>query len=171
MTPLRRLGPLLALAVLAGLLPRSAAARPAAPATGAADRYTPLIQRVPTTPRWFRAPDRRIHLAYELELFNGLNDDVQLKSVTVLGSGRKRPLLRLRGARLLAAATPLAANTEASTTVAGSATNVVWLEVVLPRGAPGPRAVRHRITLTVPPGLPLPRRITEAGARAWVDQR
>lgn len=172
MTPLRRPGLLLvATVVLAGLLPGSAAARPAGPATTTADRYTPLIQRVPTTPRWFRAPDRRIHLAYELRLFNGLSAPVELKVVTVRASGRKRPLLQLRGAKLLAATTPLASPTDDSTTVAGSGTSVVWLEVVLRRGARVPRAVRHRITLTVPPGLPLHRRITEAGARARVDQR
>src|SRR3954451_6768979 len=154
---MRRLGLPAALIALVALLPTSGAS--ARPSATTADRYTPLIEKVFSTPRWFRAPDGRIHLAYELELFNGIPADVQLRSVIVRSAGRKRPLLRLRGRRLLAVTSPLTQGGDASTTIAGSSTSVVWLEVMLPRGARVPRAVRHRITFTVPPGLPIPRRI------------
>ena len=36
------------------------------------DRYTPLVQKVHSTPRWFRDTNGRIHLAYELMLTNGI---------------------------------------------------------------------------------------------------
>lgn len=40
-------------------------------AGAATDRYTPLIQQVHSTPRWFTGADDRTHLVYELELTNG----------------------------------------------------------------------------------------------------
>jgi hypothetical protein len=130
------------------------------PRTGV-DRYTPIVQKVHSTPRWFRDTDGRIHLVYELMLTNGLRVPVEVSSVAVRRAGRRGATIgRLSGSRLEAAMSLLASADEPTTTVPGSAVGVVWFDVVLPRGARLPRAIRHTMTVAVPPGLPLPTRIT-----------
>src|SRR5580704_13570969 len=58
--------------------------------TPAADRYTPLVQSVMSTPRWFADVNGRLHVVYELELTNGFNVPVTVTSVTVNDPGRRR---------------------------------------------------------------------------------
>ncbi|MBD0282925.1 MAG: peptidoglycan DD-metalloendopeptidase family protein [Thermoleophilaceae bacterium] len=141
------------------------------PRTGV-DRYTPIVQKVHSTPRWFRDTDGRIHLVYELMLTNGLRVPVEVSSVAVRRAGRRGGRIeRLSGLRLEAAMSLLASADEPTTTVPGSAVGVVWFDVVLRRGARLPRAIRHTITVSVPPELPLPTRITSRGGFARVEQR
>jgi hypothetical protein len=136
------------------------------------DRYTPLVQRVHSTPRWFRGTDGRIHVAYELMLTNGFRVPVDVESVVVRRAGRRGGTIeRLSGSRLEAAMSVMAEYNDATTTVPSSAIGVVWFDVVLPRGTRLPRAIRHTLTVSVPPGLPVPSQITSTGAFARVDQR
>lgn len=142
-----------------------------APAGSAADRYTPLIQTVMSTPRWFDGTDGRVHLVYELELTNGLPVGVTLKSVSVRDVARERVLERVSGARLVSSMSLLATPTTATTTVPGSGVGVVWFDIALRNRRAIPRAIDHTITVSVPPGLPVARTISSTGARANVDLR
>jgi hypothetical protein len=136
------------------------------------DRFTPLVQRVQSPPRWFRGTDGLIHIAYDLMLTNGLAVPATLESVTVRRAGRGGGTLeRLSGAELEAAMSLVAPSTDPTTTIPNSGLGVVWFEIVLPRGARLPRAIRHTLTVSVPPGLPMPTRITYTGGVARVDQR
>jgi Peptidase family M23 len=65
----------------------------------------------------------------------------------------------------------MASPDEPATVVPSSSTAVVWFDVVLPRPAAVPRRIAHRVTVSVPPGYPVPELITVAGARARVDRR
>ncbi len=96
-----------------------------APARSAADRYTPLIQTVMSTPRWFDGADGRVHLVYELELTNGFPVAVTLKSVSVRDVARGRVLERVAGARLVSSMSLLATPSMATTTVPASGIGVV----------------------------------------------
>jgi hypothetical protein len=65
----------------------------------------------------------------------------------------------------------LASPTESATTVPGSGVAVVWFDVVVPRAHRVPKSIRHTVTVTVPPGLPVPSTITARGGFADVDRR
>ena len=142
----------------------------ASPAS-AADRYTPLVPSVMSKPRWFEDSRGRVHIAYELSLINGFPVPVTVTSVEVRDVDRRRTIERLSGARLLAATSLMASPTEPATMVPGSSTAVVWLDVVLARRSAPPRRIGHRVAVSTPPGLPVPRRISLRGAPARVDQR
>ncbi len=136
------------------------------------DRYTPLVEKVHSTPRWFRDTGGRIHLVHELMLTNGFRVPIEVTSVAVRRAGRRRGTIeRLSGSRLEAAMSLMALPNDPTTTVPSSAVGVVWFDVVLPRGARVPRAINHTLTVAVPPGLPVPSRITDSGGFARVDQR
>jgi hypothetical protein len=142
-------------------------ARPA----DAADRYTPLVPSVMSKPRWFEDSRGRMHIAYELSLINGFPVAVTLTSVEVRDVDRRRTIERLSGSRLLAATSLMASPTDPAMMVPGSSTAVVWFDVVLPRRSALPRRIGHRLTVSTPPGLPVPRRISLRGAPARVDRR
>jgi Peptidase family M23 len=137
----------------------------------AADRYTPLVQVVESTPRWFRDSEGRVHVVYELKLTNGFPVPVTVRSVRVRDVGRRRTIERLSGPGLSASMTLLATPTEPATTVPASGIGVVWLDVVVPSRRRVPRAVAHSVTVAVPPGLPVPSTITDTGGIARVDRR
>jgi hypothetical protein len=140
-------------------------------AAQAGDRYTPLVQSVMSTPRWFRDSDGRVHVAYELRLTNGFNVPVTVVSVRVRDSARRRTIETLRGTELEASMTLMADPTGPTTTVPGSGVGVVWFDIVLRNRRRLPRTIRHVLTVSVPPGLPLPETITDTGGFARVDRR
>ncbi len=147
------------------------AALAVAPAAPAADRYTPLVQSVMSKPRWFDDGEGRTRVVYELKLTNGFPVPVTVRSVSVRDVGRGRTIERLRGSELMDSMTLLASPTEPTTTVPGSGVGVVWLEVAVANRRRVPRAVRHRVTVAVPPDLPVPPTITATGGFARVDRR
>jgi len=65
----------------------------------------------------------------------------------------------------------LSGPTHATTSVPSSSIGVIWLEVVFARQRDLPRSIAHTITVSVPPGLPIPRAITSTGAVSNVDLR
>jgi hypothetical protein len=142
-----------------------------APAAQAADRYTPLVQSVMSKPRWFKDGEGRTRVVYELRLTNGFPVPVTVSSVRVRDVGRRRTIERLSGADLLASMTLMASPTEPTTTVPGSGVGVVWLDVAVPSRRRVPRSIRHEVTVTVPPDLPVPSTITTRGGFARVDRR
>ena len=110
-------------------------------------------------------------MVYELKLTNGFPVPVTVSSVSVRDVGRGRTIERLSGADLLASMTLLASPTEPATTVPGSGIGVVWLDVAVPSRRRLPRSIRHEVTVTVPPGLPVPSTIKSSGGFAGVDRR
>ena len=129
----------------------------------AQDRYTPLIQSVQSSPKWFKDTNGRVHLVHELKLTNGFPVPITVTGVTVRDRERRRVIERLDGDRLEAATSLLASPTEPETEIPGSGVGVVWFDIKLRRGARIPRSVRHTITVKVPPGLPVPENITSSG--------
>ena len=142
----------------------------AAPAQ-ADDRYTPVIQSVESSPKWFKDTNGRVHLVHELKLTNGFPVPVTVTGVTVRDRERRRVIERLDGDRLEAATSLQASPTEPETEIPGSGVGVVWFDIKLRRGARIPRSVRHTVTVKVPPGLPVPENITSSGGVRRVDRR
>jgi hypothetical protein len=135
------------------------------------DRYTPVVQSVPSPPRWFHGTDNQVHLAYELVLTNAFPVPVTVTSIEVLGVDSTRPLATVRGNALSNAMSLLATGGEPATTLSASAMGVVWFDLPFANRAELPTIVRHRLTVQVPPGLPVPKTITHVGGRAEVDAR
>ena len=65
----------------------------------------------------------------------------------------------------------MATGAEPTTTVPASSIGVVWFDIALPSRRAIPRRVLHTLTVSTPPGLPVPRSITSVGGRARVDRR
>ncbi|GMA15228.1 M23 family metallopeptidase (plasmid) [Deinococcus metallilatus] len=138
---------------------------------GAGERYTPVVQSVPSPPRWFLGTDGQVHLVYELLLTNAFPVPVTVTSVEVLGTAPSRPLARFSGDRLSAAMSLLATGSVPTTTLPPSGVGAAWLDVPLPTPQALPGEVLHRVTVSVPPGLPVPTTITDTGGAARVDLR
>lgn len=130
---------------------------------------TPVVQSVMSPPRWYRADDGRFHLEYELLLQNTLPLPVDVRSVQVrrVGGGS---IERLSGAGLTAAMT-LLGGADPATTLPASAAGVVWVDLRLPTRRAIPRAITHRLTIDIGPGLPVGPLLTDTGGRARVAQR
>jgi hypothetical protein len=105
-----------ALAVVVLVLGAAIVPGTASPASAQVDRFTPLVQSVVSTPRWFKAVDGRFHLVYELELVNGTPVPVTVTSLTVRDRARARAVKTLRGPALLASMSLLPGPTHATTT-------------------------------------------------------
>src|SRR5436305_7072297 len=93
----------------------------------APSRLTPVIQSVPSPPRWFVADDGRVHLEYELLLTNATPVSMKLASLAVL-SGRGARIARLSGRRL-EATTGWEGAESPSTTLAPFAVGVAWIDL------------------------------------------
>lgn len=135
------------------------------------DEYTPVVQSVMSKPRWFRDSDARIHLVYELRLTNGFPVPVTVKSVSVRDAGRGETIERLRGSGLVEQMSLMATPADPETTIPPSANGVVWADVVVPSPRRIPARIRHRLVVSVPPGLPVPERIVSTGGSSRVDRR
>jgi hypothetical protein len=164
-----RLASLVALAA-AGLLAwaPAAEARPDAAGAGGA-QLTPVVQSVPSPPRWFRGDDGAFHVQYELLLLNTLPVPVDVTSLQVLGAGGRR-LEGLSGARLRSAMTLLGSD-DPVTKLPPSAAGVAWLDLDVATRRAIPMAVEHRLTVDIGPGLPAGPVFTEIGGRARVSRQ
>ncbi|MCH6170674.1 M23 family metallopeptidase [Pseudonocardia alaniniphila] len=142
-----------------------------APPVIADDVYTPLVPSVPSPPRWFTGGDGTSLLVYELELLNGFPVPVTVTGVDVLATGAERPIAGLSGSALTEATSLLAPTTPPTTTIPASAMGVVWMAIPVPGPGAIPASIQHRITVTVPPGLPVPGSITYTSRPTEVDRR
>ena len=161
------------IALVASVLnaPEPAAARPPVPTAQSADRYTPVVMSVFAPPRWFKGADGRFHLVYELTLTNGFPVPITVRSISVLDPKRGVTLERLSGAQLTASMSLLSLPSDPTTTVPASGVGVIWFEVVVRRRRSLPSRIVHRLTVSVPPGHPVPSTITSRGGAARVDLR
>lgn len=139
--------------------------------TAAEEQYTPAVMRVMSTPRWFTGSDRRVHLVYELELANGFPTPTTVTAVEVRDAATGTVLLTLSGDTLKASMSLLASPTHPTTELPASGIGVVWIDVVSDDPARLPARIDHQLTVSVPPGLPVPEVITEVGGGVDVDRR
>jgi hypothetical protein len=118
--------------------------------TAAPDRgpsvVTPLLVSVLAAPIPVPATDGKVHLAYELQVTNVLNQELTLTSVDVRAADRS--LLSLAGDRL-AYWTRVLGNRTPTTKLGPAQSAAVWLDVALDRGATVPAELEHAVGISL----------------------
>jgi len=112
--------------------------------TAAIPQFTPITASVVAAPVPVRATDGRRHLVYEVLVQNTTDAPVEMQSLAVRANGRA--LLAFPGAELATVMTTAHGHTN---TLGPSQGATIWLDVVLRRGRPVPRALAHRLTARV----------------------
>ena len=140
-------------------------------AVAAEEQYTPVVMDVMSTPRWFTGTDGLAHLVYELRLMNAFPVEATIERVEVLDAADDAVVQTLAGDELAAAFSLQPLGLPAVTALAPSTVGVVWLDVTFDEPSAIPAELRHRLTIRVAPGLPVPDEITSVGATAEVDTR
>ena len=150
---------------------RSAAPGPA-PTAPTKGQLTPLLDSTLSAPRWFTGTDGKAHLVYELLLTNVVPAPVTLSSLEVRDADSGATLIRLAGDSLRAA-TSLATSPDTPAVVLPPASvGVVWLDIPLADQHAIPAAIKHRLTIDPPAGVPIPDAdLTYTGAAVEVDRR
>jgi Peptidase family M23 len=131
---------------------------------------TPVIANLVAAPVPVRATDGKIHLAYELQLTNVLNQDVTITSVKVLA--RDQTVLRLTGdqvadwTRVIGTQTP-------TTKLGPGQSGIVWLDVALDESAAVPTDLVHAVGISIPKPTPplIPATMEEKVAPVSVQSR
>lgn len=141
-----------------------------APATEAAEQFTPAVMQVMSTPRWFTGSDGRVHLVYELQLTNGFPVPATVTDVTVRDADSGATLETLTGDGLQASMSLLTSGSTPTVEIPPSSVAVVWIDAGFDDSGQLPSRVDHSLTVTVPPGLPVPGTITYTGASAEVER-
>jgi hypothetical protein len=152
------------------LIPRSVVAQ-ASPVATSGPQFTPLLPAVLAPPRWFRGADEQIHLVYELVLTNAFPVTVDLTELVVFNADDGTLVTSLSGTSLSAITSLLSSLNELTTSLSPGTVGVVWLDVPLPEEGDLPTHIAHRLTVHVPPGLPLPETIIETSGPVEVDRR
>ena len=165
------IAPLLALMVGLTCVSVPSARAQATPVPAAGPQYTPLLPSVLAPPRWFHGADERVHLVYELLLTNAFPVPVEVTTVDVLDAGTGRAVATLTGETLATAMSLLPDPNTAGTSLPPGTVGVVWFDVILSDPAQIPPTIEHRLTVSVPPGLPVAPTITATGGAATVDLR
>ncbi|TXS30426.1 M23 family metallopeptidase [Streptomyces sp. ms191] len=139
----------------------------ATPAPGA--QFTPLTAAVMTRPAPFVATDGKTHLSYELLTTSALSSStpVRLDRVSVRDARTHRVVGSLSGRALAEAANPVgdplpgadgytpAPPAPTPTVIKGSQQWIIWLDLILDRGQPVPKALEHHLSGAVlPPSGP-----------------
>jgi hypothetical protein len=149
----------------------STTSTPASPTPGTGPTViTPLIASAVAAPIPVPATDGKVHLAYELQLTNVLNQEVTLTSVDVRAADRT--LLSLAGDRL-AYRTRVMGNPTPTTKLGPAQSATVWLDVSLDPGATVPAELMHAVGVSLAqPQPPLfPATMTETVAAVIVQTR
>jgi Peptidase family M23 len=131
---------------------------------------TPLVADVIAAPIAVPATDGKVHLAYELQVTNVLTQEVTLTSVAVRAGDQT--LLDLSGDRL-AYWTRIIGTPTPTTKVGPAQSVVVWLDVLLDKGAAVPGQLTHAIGISLQEPMPplLPATMTEEVAPVTVQTR
>lgn len=151
--------------------PVAAQATPEASAIETADRYTPVVASVFSTPRWFTGSDGQVHLVYELSVLNAFPVEVTLTDLAVLDGGDGASIATYGRNDLAAITSLLSVPGNSTATLPASASGVIWLDIPFADASELPATLLHRLTVSVPPGLPVPTSIRSETAPATVDLR
>ncbi len=133
-------------------------------------RFTPLIESVLSTPRWFTGTDGKVHLVYELLLTNAMTVPATVGAVAVLDADSGAALARLTGPALQAAMSIVASPDTPAVTLPPATVGAVWLDVPLAGKADVPAFVAHRLTIEPATGVPASL-LSFTGSRVAVDRR
>jgi Peptidase family M23 len=122
----------------------------AAPAvSGAAPlRYTPVLQSVLSTPRWYKGDDGRYHLQYEVKLTNATSVPIEVRSLQVRGQAGRR-VTTLSGEGLKAATGELGSPTVPTTTLPANGVDIVFVNLSFSSRARIPTRITHRLTIDI----------------------
>jgi hypothetical protein len=165
------LGVLGLVVLLASGLTTSRVSAQATPVPPSGEQYTPIIQAVPSPPRWFTGSDGKVHLTYELLLTNAFPVPITVSAVDVRDATTGATVMQLAGDSLLAAMSLMSVPGTPVVTLPPSTVGTVWFDIPFASADEIPATIAHRLTVTVPPGLPVPATITSIGAEAAVDLR
>jgi hypothetical protein len=172
--------PLRALAIAAGLI----AALPVASVAAAPPQFTAIALEPIHSPRPVTGSDGRTHLVYELTVTNITSLVVGIDGIVAVDGGTGAELSSWKGEALRSVFRLNGHDPAANMGPAQSA--IVFLDVVLPPGAPVPESLVHRVSTTrmlkadgtdihrgtpLDPALGIPPAITFEGARTRVDRR
>jgi hypothetical protein len=135
------------------------------------EQFTPVIQSIPSPPRWFKGTDDRVHLVYELLLTNTIAVPVAVTAVEVVDAGRGATVATLRAEALSAAMSLLAGDDAPAAVLPPSTVGVVWFDLPFADQTALPSAIAHRVTIELPAEVAWPASITDTGGRAGVDLR
>lgn len=149
--------------------PSATAGADAPTRTDAPEQFTPVVMDVMSTPRWFRGTDGQVHLVYELRLTNAFPIPATVTRAVVRDADSGTVLQTLSGDPLTASMSLLTSGSQPTTELATATTGVIWFDVPLADPSAVPARIDHELTVTVPPGLPVPETITSTGAPADVD--
>ncbi len=166
--------PVLCQLVVMAALGGSAVAQPnvgQAQAPPSTEQLTPVVASQFSVPRWFIGDDGKIHVVYELFLTNALRVPATVIQLDVLDSSNEEVVSSLSGDALNAAMSLLAVGDTPRTRLESSELGVIWLDVEFPDVSAVPAAFTHRLTVKIPPGLPIPETVTATTLPAKVDLR
>jgi hypothetical protein len=152
-----------ALILLAGLL---SFVSPSAAET--VQNLTPLLLTVQDAPVPFQGSDGQVHLVYELWITNFSSGDVTVEKVEILGDGM---VLETLDGAAVAGRLQAVGLRESSGTMAKSTQALLFLHVVLEKGAVVPQVLSHRVTAHVnaaPPGF---QEISETSPKTKLDRQ
>ena len=134
--------------------------------------FTPFVETGVTTPRWFAGTDGQIHLAYELFLTNILPVSLTVTSIEVLDAESGEPIMRLEGGDLRADMSLAWLPDSPTVDLPPSSVGAVWFDVPLASEADIPTTLEHRVTIELPPDVPVPASfLTHRGWTIDVDQQ
>lgn len=137
----------------------------------AGDQYTPVVASVFSTPRWFTGSDGKAHLVYELNVLNAFPVDITLAELAILDGGSETPIASFSGDELAAISSLLSVPGTSTAKLPASTSGMVWLDIPFANEGDLPATLTHRLTVSVPPGLPVPTSISSETAKATVDLR
>jgi Peptidase family M23 len=144
--------------------------RPTQPSGGG--QLTPLLDSTLSTPHWFSGTDGKAHLVYELLLTNAIPAPVTLNALEVRDADSGAPLIRLAGDSLRAATSLATSPDTPAVLLPPASVGIVWLDLPLAAGGAIPAAIKHRLTIEPPAGVPiLEAELTYTGAAVKVDRR
>jgi pimeloyl-ACP methyl ester carboxylesterase len=135
---------------------------------GKHDELTPVVQSVPSTPRWYPGADGRIHLQYELMLTNTVPVPVDVTKVVTHGDGKV--VATLQGDALQAALAPLGSETGSTTELPPSSVAVVWMDLTFESRDQLPAHLTHELTVDLGEGLPIGPALTYSGGIADISR-
>jgi hypothetical protein len=146
----------------------SATSSPPAPVPPGQTVVTPVVGSVLAPPIPVAATDGKVHLAYELELTNTLQQEVTLTSLAAVAGDKT--LLSVSGDGLAYWMRPMGGSTPTNK-LGPSQTGLVWLDVAVDEASGAPGDITHTIGVTVPQPQPplIPATIAETIAPTTVD--
>ncbi len=135
-------------------------------------QLTPLLDSTLSVPRWFTGADGKVHLVYELLLTNAIPAPVTLSVLEVRDADSDATLIRLAGDSLLAATSLATSPDTPAVLLPPASVGVVWLDIPLADAGAVPAAIKHKLTIDPPAGVPIPDAdLTYTGAPVEVDRQ